>query len=409
MVGLIDNGQIHACCTTGVVNGQSYIGGLTGKLDHSYISSSYSAAAVNGTSYTGGLVGYNAWSNILSSYTTGPVSGTTNVGGLIGRNVRAIAFLCYWDTDASGQATSACGKGRTTVEMMSRSTFTGWGYDEVWMIDDGASYPYLKWENPSGAPIVDEPNRYCDGDGTQQNPYEISTPEELAKICFHRQDYGKFFVLMNDINLDQFDTDYFWPIGTLQMPFSGDFNGDGHTITNLKLQPGTMDTYWGMFGFVASDGAISNVTLDNVQLNTGSTYCGSLIGYLDGGEVSSCAVDGNVAGTSNVGGIVGYSHFGNINNCYCETNVSGSNSIGGLVGYNSGGTIASCTFSTGSVNGTNQYAGGIVGYSYNINSSINGCKSYCIISGSKYTGGISRIWERDYRRKFIFWKYRFFR
>jgi hypothetical protein len=49
---------------------------------------------------------------------------------------------CYFDTEASGQ-TAGLGTGKTTSEMQTQSTFTGWNFSTVWNIASG-TYPFLR-------------------------------------------------------------------------------------------------------------------------------------------------------------------------------------------------------------------------------------------------------------------------
>ena len=63
---------------------------------------------------------------------------------------------CFWDIQASGQATSAGGTGKTTAKMQTAQTFleAGWdfvdetdnGTEDIWWIDEGQDYPRLWWE-----------------------------------------------------------------------------------------------------------------------------------------------------------------------------------------------------------------------------------------------------------------------
>ena len=93
------------------------VGGLTGHLKGG-ITNSYSRMTVNGNNIVGGLVG-NAYSGVITnSYAAGIVSGSTNVGGLLGRNqYGSSATNSYWDTETSGQATSALGTPLTSDQM----------------------------------------------------------------------------------------------------------------------------------------------------------------------------------------------------------------------------------------------------------------------------------------------------
>jgi hypothetical protein len=66
---------------------------------------------------------------------------------------------CFWDTEPSGQATSAGGTGKTTAELKNITTFTdaGWNitavanagtrnHSKIWNIVNGVTYPFLSWQ-----------------------------------------------------------------------------------------------------------------------------------------------------------------------------------------------------------------------------------------------------------------------
>ncbi|MEN6307362.1 MAG: GLUG motif-containing protein, partial [Anaerohalosphaeraceae bacterium] len=93
-------------------------------------------------------------------------------------------------------------------------------------------------------------------------------------------------------------------------------------------------------------------------------YIGGLVGYNHGVTTFSYA-SGSVNGTSNyVGGLIGYMEYGgSIASCYSTCTVIGANYVGGLVGYFHvyEGTITSC-YATGTVNGTGSNVGGLAGY-----------------------------------------------
>ncbi len=78
-------------------------------------------------------------------------AGRTRVGGLTGfigtgGNV-GTTISSYWDTQTSGQTTSASGTGKITAEMKTAATFTGWDFTTIWDIESGKNdgYPYLRW------------------------------------------------------------------------------------------------------------------------------------------------------------------------------------------------------------------------------------------------------------------------
>jgi formylglycine-generating enzyme required for sulfatase activity len=168
LVGGNVDGDVIACCSSAEVTGDTEVGGLAGYIDGGGVIDCYSTGAVTGNRFVGGLVGYYYSSSIYRSYSTGRVSGNEEVGGLAGR-VRDPGRddFGFWDTQTSGQATSAGGTGKTTAEMQTAQTFldAGWdfvgetanGTDDIWWIDEGKDYPRLSWQGPAGMVFVDIP------------------------------------------------------------------------------------------------------------------------------------------------------------------------------------------------------------------------------------------------------------
>lgn len=130
LVGVNNQGTITNCYSTGVVSGTNFIGGLVGESSGT-ITNCYSTGSVAGDSYVGGLAGDNS-GTITGCYSTGSISGTGyQVGGLVGRNYKGTVGTSFWDTQSSGQSTSAGGTPKTTAEMKTKSTFTNAGWDFV--------------------------------------------------------------------------------------------------------------------------------------------------------------------------------------------------------------------------------------------------------------------------------------
>ncbi len=160
-------GYIAESYSTATVVGHMEVGGLVGQnweyTLHSYgnpIVQCYSKGSVYGDSTVGGLVGGNT-GRVTNSYSTGAVSGTgVYVGGLVGGyEDEGNVVQCFWDVQASGQATSYGGTGLTTAEMQMARTFleAGWdfagetanGTEDIWWILEGKDYPRLSWELPA--------------------------------------------------------------------------------------------------------------------------------------------------------------------------------------------------------------------------------------------------------------------
>lgn len=183
---------------------------------------------------------------------------------------------------------------------------------------------------------------------------------------------GSTYFLMADLDLDiaPYNTGEGWvPIGT----FTGKFEGNGHTIRNLMINKPTI--YSGLFGRV-NGGIIRNVNLVNINVS-GTQYVGGLIAYNENsGSVYGCSVTGTVAGSADsIGGLIGFNLNCNISSSYSEVTVTGmSNYIGGLIGSNNAGSIDN-SYSVCNVSATaasTNSIGGLIGYN---TGNINGCYS----------------------------------
>lgn len=75
------------------------------------------------------------------------------------------------------------------------------------------------------------------------------------------------------------------PVGTLNRPFIGTFDGDGHTIRGLYVN--VNENYVGLFGCVGAGGTVKNVTIADSYVS-GKVNVGDICGRNDGGIVENC-------------------------------------------------------------------------------------------------------------------------
>jgi len=146
-------GLVSRCYSTGMVCGDGVVGGLVGGNYGGSVLNCYSNSHVHGKESVGGLVGSNS-SNVSNCYSTGVANGDEDVGGLVGSGDPNRVTGSWWDTETSGQVTSAGGKGQTTAEMQTAGTFleAGWdfvdeienGTEDIWWILEGQDYPVLR-------------------------------------------------------------------------------------------------------------------------------------------------------------------------------------------------------------------------------------------------------------------------
>ncbi len=186
LIGQHSAEEFNIVCIDGIVEGDDYVGGVSGK----YYGSSkdfqnvYSSINVSGDMYVGGLVGDRHHADIDKSYSVGVVTGTSNVGGLIGYNTYGGDVTnSFWDNETSGQSTSIGGTGKTTAQMQSIETYSAWdivavsskadGYANhsyTWNIVNGSSYPFLSWEYTEG----EAPSDSCTWNGASNHEFNFS-------------------------------------------------------------------------------------------------------------------------------------------------------------------------------------------------------------------------------------------
>lgn len=161
-IGYCSSSDISSCFCTGDVTSNEFVpnpsgirlGGLIGYLSSGNIYDCYSFSKVVNTfecnnRYIGGLLGSVSPGTIVERcYSKGRVyqdipSPTytylpAEIGGLIGfyglPYPTPYVIECYWDVETSGQATSAGGEGKTTVEMQQQSTYVTWDFVTIWKI-----------------------------------------------------------------------------------------------------------------------------------------------------------------------------------------------------------------------------------------------------------------------------------
>ena len=174
----------------------------------------------------------------------------------------------------------------------------------------------------------------------------------------------------------------FDPIGDSGAPFTGNFDGQGFTISGLTINRSGED-YVGLFGYTGSGASISNVGLTGININ-GRFNTGGLVGKsIDGGSITNSYSTGSVDGGWYVGGLVGFSTI-SIANSYSTASVTGINgNIGGLIGYSNAPVTTS--YSTGNVDGDNSPNGGLIGYN---NAPVTNSYSTGNVNGSDSTGGL---------------------
>ena len=245
------------------------------------------------------------------------------------------------------------------------------------------------------------------GSGTVTDPYQINTAaglkwfrdkvndaktKEETKICA---------VLIADIDLKN---EEWTPIGigngtenngaTIDFPYSGTFDGNGHTISGLNVN--YRNKNGGLFCYVMN-ATIKNLTVaGSVTHSSGDGVAyGGIVGCADSSTIENCTNRCTVTGNWYAGGIVGWSTDSDIIGCANFGNISSPSFSGGICGKIGGqndaagidATIRDC-YNVGMVSGN--YAGGITGQSdsEHIDILIANCYNVGSLHGSDGTGEI---------------------
>ena len=393
------NQGIKNCAVIGgKIQGSSHVGGLVGYMEESPIQNCYSTCEVVAMNfYAGGIVGdHRVVASIRNCYATGNISGTYS-GGIVGvaqdvercvalgqtvtgkssnrvtDSVRISDVYAWGGMKVNGNTvTGGAANNENGADLVCNGGALSTQFSEIFANDDAWTY------TENGLPIL----KVVKGEQSSELPswmisdastIYITTAQQLKQLADEvnagDSKSGKTVLLMNDIDLSVYPN---WsPIGTLNLnwsevsrPFSGVFDGQNHTISNLTCTSNT-NGYAGLFGNF--DGTVQNLILRDAQI-TVEGQAAAVVCENYKGQVLNCAmIGGSVKGKSVAGGVVCYNR-GTVENCYATgdvTSLSGGRICyaGGVVGYNyNEGTVQSC-YAAGRVE-SEEHAGGAVGGNY---------------------------------------------
>lgn len=205
------------------------------------------------------------------------------------------------------------------------------------------------------------------GTGTNDDPYLIYNADDLQKVS---SNVAAHYKLMADIDLKNVLVK---SIGTLTIPFTGVFDGNGHIISNASITGGS---WTGFFAVTDGNARIKNLCLNKLSVTVEGENGGGLVGYLKSGTIQNCAVIGTVTGGSNnnMGGIAGHVTGGAgavITDCYIDVQVSGNKTIAAIVGAAVEKTTIERCFVKGSISSPER-AGAATALTRNAESSFKG-------------------------------------
>lgn len=274
------------------------------------------------------------------------------------------------------------------------------------------------------------------GTGTAADPYEISTPENLAWLANRVKTdncRGEFYKLTANIDLNGKSWAPIGEVGNTNAYFRGSFDGNGYTVSNFTVTNTATTQYAaGLFGQIAQ-ATIMNLTVSGATISatalptsiSNSTTCytnvGSIVGFATKGSliVNCHSVDNDLYGYV-VGGIVGFAKVGGnepsqIISCTTDSNTTINNNTtwtsstlkyflfnGGIVGWSNGAWIIACVnnaslspqVGSGAGSSNNRFVGGIAGALDWLdvgNSSIDYCINTGTLSGLYAQGAINGV------------------
>ncbi|MCL2040517.1 MAG: T9SS type A sorting domain-containing protein [Bacteroidales bacterium] len=253
---------------------------------------------------------------------------------------------------------------------------------------------------------------FTNGTGTQSDPYLIESAANLAYLAsvVNSGTNTQNIYYRTTVNIDLNNLQWI-PIGDEGSHFSGNLDGNKHTIANLYING--YSGHGGLFGRI-NDGSVKNVGIvGNSSIVLTKRSVGAIVGYCTGNvEISNCYNTGSIStyGGSSVGGIVGYYNGeyweGNtltISNCYNTGSIStfdgndsygGDSHLGGIVGATDGGflNIINChntgtLTSTGGDNWRADHSGGIIAHITSVLTILNCYNTGAIIGEACHEAG----------------------
>lgn len=203
----------------------------------------------------------------------------------------------------------------------------------------------------AGEPDANEPAVMADitgtqpsGSGTAEDPYQITSAAEL--IWFRDTVNAGEANTCAELQQDVTHVDETWTsIGTSEHPYTGTFNGNGHTI-RVWLHG------WGqaLFGYVGADAKLTDIAVTKRQSENYSLNASAPLARINDGTITHCWYRGAITAKGSLGGLV-YTNNGTIEACYVYAGELGGSRIemhyGGWAGgiaYENTGTIANSYF-----------------------------------------------------------------
>lgn len=394
-----NNGRVMAHAE----NVRGYAGGISGgnsSETENCFNTGFITAKGKNYAYTGGITGISKSGKITGAYSIGYcISNALNTatGGISGTGSGKI-FNCLYDETQSPPAGSGNFQFYKVSPLYGEQAFEFLGTEFV--ISDFVPFELSK--NPHRPDdLKDNIRDFAGGNGTEENPYLIFTPNQLDNVRYYP---GSTFSLVSDIDMTAYvNNNGFQPIGGENFAFFGTFLGNGFSIKGLSSESGLFAENHGDIhalnlympeitgnqgGFIAlvNTGTISDSKVINPSVSAGgfASYGGIVKTNYSTGMVISCFSLGDtevfgkgvqyggiaaenygiMAGCGNLSNIYitseGYAvsggitcgNYGTVSDCYNGGNIvleSPSQSVGGGISGSNSGTVLNCISSAGRI------------------------------------------------------------
>lgn len=330
-----NNGLLEDCCHVGTINFNGcatkkfvgYIGGIAGKNgesgvmkecfqagdvlanDEGILDYYYRASPL----YCGGIT--TGGGTFTHCYVTGKVYGSYQEGAK--DDVALYDAFCYLDKgrkityeqcyihytqyQSFGIRDKNSVQGFPAEQMKLLSSYTDWDFKNVWLLDNQCEYPFPQLRNC--LQIKGAVHREQALPHSEDGFIEV---RDLADLVYIDTNLDKKYKLMNDIDIAQemeqgkvawYKKDDSWkPLGKSQkQAFTGEFDGNGHSITGLNYSfPDELsDTYGGLF--YDNEGLIKNLKVSS-RLRIGTAVNGEVLTFgsiavFNNGTIEGCNID----------------------------------------------------------------------------------------------------------------------
>ena len=373
LAGWSDMAPVNCHCSAGYVKGHDYVGGLVGYINNSVSDCNSLLVEIQAHDYVGGLAGRSG--SVINCVSSGLVQGNSNLGGLIGycdglmENCNSAASLIGTGIKCGGLVGHKIGNNNTVTNCFATGSVTGsddvgglFGHSNAYDMTVTLCHSTGAVESGSTAGgligyllQVTLSNCYSTGNVTSAagqvggligafhssySGYEVTDCYAAGTVSGGGNDVGGLIGMASCYGLNISDC---YASGNV-------YNSEGSNVGGLvgRFRKGTiqrsysavglvtgLSTVGGLVGRSEGEGSLSQC-FSVIDVNSVGDDAGGLVG-LNNGTVTNCYARGSVIGAEYVGGFAGENATnGNISKCYSTGSVSGIYNIGGFAGWNSG-------------------------------------------------------------------------